>query len=191
MRFIESHEGFKERLQALKGLASIDQHPSRDSVADFLAFIRILSFSSIFNRSFFRSIQSFCRRTGDEEFFLLVTDPDPFGYAREFGRYNAICCSSDDGPESYMEALNDGPLGSSPDSLVDSSNRLFFYSEGRKWLLISDRDTNLTYCFFADRSVMADFELSYEGDFFPDIASAEVFSRETASVAASLSSFEA
>lgn len=190
MSFFLDHEEFWQQFERLRGLVSVDGPLSRQSILGEFSSFSFISFSSVFNRAFFKGMKQFCRSVDDDSFFMVATDPDPRVYVREFGRYNAVCCSVDDSPDSYIEMLNDGPRGSSADSLVDSSNRLFFFSRSRSWLFFGDRSSNLICCCFSTRRIAEIFEGSYEGGLFQSIEDAAEFSRETAEIAASLSSFE-
>ena len=189
VKFVVDVDEFDLARALLGRLVSATEPLSRDAFAEALTSFEFISFLSVFNRAFFRSMKNFCGQLGDEAFIVLATDPDPTWYRREFGRFNALWCSVHDSPEHYLQAMNDGGDGSSPDCLMDSSNRIFFYSESGKWLLAADRDTNLTTCCFADESVRDKFAQSYEGDFFGSVEDAAEFSRETGSPDASLASF--
>ena len=190
MEFILDKEEFARAFERLRGLVSVDGPLSRQSIQDDFSSFRFISFSSVFNRTFFRAMKQFCRGVDDDSFLMVATDPDPRVYVREFGRYNAVSCSVGDSADSYIEMLNDGPKGSSADSIVDSSNRLFFFSHSRSWLFFGDRYANPTCCCFVNRSVAEIFESSYGGDLFPSILDATKFSQTTGEVAASLSSFD-
>ncbi len=189
MRFLVLDREFEAALERLGGVVLPRGPFSRDAVAESLESFRLLSFASIFRRDFFRAISGFSRGYGEEGFWLVVMEPDPVRYRRQFGRYNAIAFDNSDGVEDYIFAINDGPQGSSADSIMDGSNRLFFFSTAEKWLLVGDRATNLTYCCFADFAAKDKFEKLYSGDFFPDIAAAEEFSFETTGQLPILSSF--
>lgn len=189
MKFVVDVDEFELARAVLGRLASATEPFFRGSFAETLNSFEFISFSSVLNGAFFRSMKNFCGEVGDDAFIVLSTDPDPTWYRREFGRFNALWCSVQDSPEQYLQAMNDGRDGSSPDCLMDSSNRIFFYSDSGKWLLAADRDTNLTTCCFADESVRDKFAQSYEGEFFGSVEDAAEFSRETGSAGASMASF--
>jgi hypothetical protein len=189
MKFLVSSEEFEAMRECLDDLASIDGPFSRGALAKSLVSFRLMSFASIFRRDFFCAVKALSKSDDEGSFSLLVLDPDPVRYSREFGRYNAVVFDEFDGAQNYIAAINDGPKGSSADSIVDSSNRLVFFSASRKWLLVGDRETNLTYCCFVDRDTRTKFEQFYSGEFFPNTASAETFSLETTGQVAFLSNF--
>lgn len=149
-----------------------------------------MSFSSVFSRAFFDGLRILSSDAGDGPSFVLANDPDPVWYAREFSRFNAVGFDDQDNPDDYIAALNETPpQGNSADSLMDSSSRLFFFSESRSWLIVSDREINLTFCCFSGKENMGSFKKAYSGDFFEDAHAAEEFSFESTGNSGSLTSF--
>lgn len=162
---------------------------SKDHVSTRKFPYEFVSFSSILNRAFFRSMKAFCRNVGDDVFLVLATEPDPYEYKRKFGRFNTVVFDLMDSEDDYLKALNDGPRGNTADSLMDGSERLLLYSRSRTWLLVADRSSNLTLCCFSTKAVRDLFEQCYESAFFDTQEEAAAFSCDTGGDGADLSSF--
>ncbi|MDO5610857.1 MAG: hypothetical protein Q4G62_08855 [Pseudomonadota bacterium] len=179
MNFITSREEFNAAHETLLDLIALDKPLGRSSFSNNLTEFRLLSFSSILNRYFFRAIRELGHDIGDASMYLMTTDPDPVEYERDFGRYNAITFDASDTSKDFLSTLNDGPNGISAASIMDNSDLLFVFPSDKKWLVAGSREINLAMCCFVNRDVRTKFQRNYKWGFFKNAESAATFSFET------------
>lgn len=169
MRFFASRSELKERFDLLDVLVNRAVAPSRGAISRAFTSFLFASFGSVHHRRFFSSLASFCGAVRDETFFMLVSAPDPIYFFESLGQYNSLECSCADSADDYIRLLSAPPrLGNAADALIESSDRFYFLSSSKAWLIICDRSTGTTTFCFRDAPLLLEFKRHYYGSFYQD-----------------------
>lgn len=143
---------------------------------DEFKYFLFITFDELCMAVFFNRIKQYLTEIGEENFWVVVTDPDPRTYFENFfGIYGAFEFSSLDDEKEYLSGLNDYPKDSPADALAHNSNSLLIFSSSGQWAIFGNRDADIAICAFVDRETREIFRLIYGTDLLHDLATAGTY----------------